>query len=849
MRNTCTLSITLLVVGAHAISQPLQNLRPVFEVVGPEFYVPPAILKGIAFVESRWAQLRPEDGVTDNRHMPPAYGVMGLRDDDWFGHSLTRAAALLGVEPSLLKESATENIRGAAALLRELALDQAEMPGERLETWFDVVARYSGIPQNDIRGTYTQEVFRVLHDGYNEFGIEIEQYPVNMFEIDARMARDYPREQGFSPSSDDYAPAVWYASPNFNSRGGSPITHVIIHDTEGNFAGSLSWLTNPASQVSAHYLFRSVDGYLAQMVREADRAWHVGCWNSWTIGIEHEGYVNQPQYFTQIMYQNSALLVRHLCDRYNIAKDRLRIVGHFVWQDPVIFPQLGWDPCNTHTDPGPFWNWNYFLSLIVADSTPPAIVSHYPRVNQQGVPIYKDITITFDRTMELFSTQGAFSISPTVAGSLRWSTDGKTLRFDPTNNLPPSESYQVNLMSTARGAGGGALSQALQFSFTTALLDTVGPRIVRSFPEGGATSVSQWMGFQIWFDEPVVFSSFAGRVRLVDLADTLTALGVGSVVYQDIEDRGLLTFFPSAPLQLGHSYRVMFLPGVRDVLGNQTTSESRIEFTVQTTPFVQGSVIDPFEDNSAQWQQPWTSPTTTGVDTALTKFSISSTYKKSGGYSGKLTYAFTDSINGVCRLANGSAPPVTTGNGWLGFWVLGDNSGNHLEYWFSTVWGETPIVNVGPIDWFGWRLVSVPLSSVPGDVAAFNSIVIRQGSGTDRSGTLYLDDMQLETVTAVNPGGGVAYRTFKLFQNYPNPFNPSTTIHFELERPEHTTLAVYNTLGQQVAMLLDKPLEAGLHSIQFSGTTGEKKNLPSGLYIYRLQTSAGSEMKKMILLK
>jgi hypothetical protein len=625
---------------------------------------------------------------------------------------------------------------------------------------------------------------------------------------------------------------------------------VIIHDTEGNFAGALSWLRNPASQVSAHYLFRSADGYLAQMVREADRAWHVGCWNSWTIGIEHEGFVNQPQYFTQIMYQNSALLVRHLCDRYNIAKDRLRIVGHFVWQDPVIFPQLGWDACNTHTDPGPFWNWNYFLSLIVADSTPPSVVSHYPRTSQTTVPIYKNITITFDRTMELFSTQGAFSIFPNVPGSFRWSIDGKTLTFDPTNNLAPAESYLINLMSTARGAGGGALSQALQFAFTTTQLDTAGPRIVRSFPVNSATNVSQWMGFQIWFDESVVFSSFGGRVRLVDLVDTLTTVGVGNVVYQDIEDRGLLTFFPSAQLQPGHSYRLTFLPGVRDILGNQTRSESRIEFTVQTTPFAQGSVIDPLEDNRAQWQQPATSPTTTGVDTALTKFSISSTYKKNGGYSGRLTYAFTDSINGVCRLPNGTTPVVTTANGWLGFWVLGDNSSNQLEYWFSTSGGGTSIVDMGPINWFGWQLVSVPIASVQGNVVAFNSIVVRQQLSTDRNGALYFDDMQLETVTAVNPPhGGLVYKTFKLFQNYPNPFNPSTTLNFELERPERTRLSVYNTLGQQVTVLLDQPLEAGLHSIQFSGTTSDNKHLPSGLYLYRLQTSAGSEMRKMLLLK
>ena len=827
-----------------AVSQPEQNLGPLFESAAREFDVPAAVLEGIAFIETRWAHIRPQAKLDHERHMPPAYGVMGLRDDEWFGHSLRDAARLTNATPDVLKDDVGSNIRGAAALLASIASAQPQRPSiDDLQGWLDVIARYSGIPQRDIQGKYVQSLYQILHDGYDDWGIVIQPREIDMQEVEARISEIYSRV--LSPLSEDYGPAVWYPSPNFNSRSGTPITHVIIHDTEGSFADALSWLTNPASGVSAHYLFRSSDGYLAQMVREGDRAWHVNCWNSWTVGIEHEGYVNQPQYYTPIMYEQSALLVRHLCDRYNISMDRLRIVGHFVWQDPVIFPQLGWDACNTHTDPGPFWNWDYFTSLIVADSTPPIVFSHVPSAGAQNVPVYKKISVKFDRPMSILATQDAFSLFPGISGSFSWSNDGTTMTFSPSAHLANLESYLVNITTAAKGSGGGQLQQALQFVFTTGPPDTEGPRITRSFPADSAVGVSPNMGFKIWFDESVVFSSFATRVRLVYLADTSVALGLGSVVYTDINDRGLLKFLPTSPLELDHTYRLSFLPGLRDVLGNLSSDEQRILFTVQVTPFVQGSVIDPFETNSAQWQQPHASPTTTGIDTTVTAFSISSTYKKGGSYSGKLAYTFTDTMGGLCRVLTLSRPPIQSANGWLGVWVFGDYSGNELEFWLSAVGGGDVIAQLGPINWFGWRFVHAPLG---GNITDLNSIVLRQVSGA--SGAVYFDDMQVETITSVlAEGNGRVHSPFTLHQNYPNPFNPSTSIFFELERSEHVTLSVHNTLGQRVAVLLEKPMESGRYRVEFSGRSDDGLQLPSGVYFNRLQTSAGAQVRKMLLVK
>ena len=85
-----------------------------------------------------------------------------------------------------------------------------------------------------------------------------------------------------------------------------------------------------------------------------------------------------------------------------------------------------------------------------------------------------------------------------------------------------------------------------------------------------------------------------------------------------------------------------------------------------------------------------------------------------------------------------------------------------------------------------------------------------------------------------------------LLQNYPNPFNPSTTISFELARPEYIRLSVYTMLGQPVAMLAEGKREAGWYRITFNAD-----QLPSGIYFYRLEQLSGEVLftRRMTLIK
>jgi hypothetical protein len=85
---------------------------------------------------------------------------------------------------------------------------------------------------------------------------------------------------------------------------------------------------------------------------------------------------------------------------------------------------------------------------------------------------------------------------------------------------------------------------------------------------------------------------------------------------------------------------------------------------------------------------------------------------------------------------------------------------------------------------------------------------------------------------------------FSLAQNYPNPFNPSTMIRYSLSSKSHVTLKVFNTLGQQVATLVEAVEEPGYHDVRFDGS-----DLASGVYFYRIQAGSFVQTKKFVLLR
>jgi hypothetical protein len=85
---------------------------------------------------------------------------------------------------------------------------------------------------------------------------------------------------------------------------------------------------------------------------------------------------------------------------------------------------------------------------------------------------------------------------------------------------------------------------------------------------------------------------------------------------------------------------------------------------------------------------------------------------------------------------------------------------------------------------------------------------------------------------------------FALDQNYPNPFNPSTSIKYSVPETGNVRLAVFNLIGEEVAVLVNGSVQAGQYEVSFNASS-----LPSGVYLYKLQSANSVEVKKMMLLK
>ncbi|TCJ20621.1 N-acetylmuramyl-L-alanine amidase [Rubrobacter taiwanensis] len=123
----------------------------------------------------------------------------------------------------------------------------------------------------------------------------------------------------------DYQQARWYGahSGNYstaNRPSSNPINRIVLHITEGSWSSAINWFNDSRAQVSAHYVVRSSDGFIGQCVEEKDIAWHAGNWpvNQTSIGIEHEGFGNDPKWMTSALYDSSARLSAYLCRKYNV---------------------------------------------------------------------------------------------------------------------------------------------------------------------------------------------------------------------------------------------------------------------------------------------------------------------------------------------------------------------------------------------------------------------------------------------------------------------------------------------------------------------------------------------------
>jgi hypothetical protein len=322
------------VASGETVTAQQGPLAAEFQAAANEYGVPAELLLAMGYVNTRWET--PAEPSRDG-----GWGVMHLVENQT-EDSLGESSRLTAIPEERLRTDPASNIRGGAALLARA--QGTDRPAD-LNAWYDAVAQAGG-------ALYANQVFQTLQSGATatiSTGETLYLAPQNAA----------PRELFMPQGRADYPGATWYPASSSNySAAGRPdsdkIDKIVIHVTQSSYASAMNWFKDPNAYVSAHYTVRSSDGYVGQSVHEKDIAWHAGNWdyNKTSIGIEHEGYVSDPKWFTDAMYRSSAKLAAYLVRKYNIPVDRDHIVGH----NEV--------PGADHTDPGPHWDWGKYIRLV-----------------------------------------------------------------------------------------------------------------------------------------------------------------------------------------------------------------------------------------------------------------------------------------------------------------------------------------------------------------------------------------------------------------------------------------------------------------------------------------------------
>lgn len=111
-------------------------------------------------------------------------------------------------------------------------------------------------------------------------------------------------------------PLVQKRTPNQSSRNGTAITHLVWHATAGAYAGSVSWLCDPAADASAHLVLDEHGTEATQLVHLAAKAWHAVAWNSFSVGVEHASL--GAGFASSVQLHESARVFGWLCHHLGI---------------------------------------------------------------------------------------------------------------------------------------------------------------------------------------------------------------------------------------------------------------------------------------------------------------------------------------------------------------------------------------------------------------------------------------------------------------------------------------------------------------------------------------------------
>ncbi|MDX2359208.1 MAG: N-acetylmuramoyl-L-alanine amidase [Crocinitomicaceae bacterium] len=379
--------------------------------------VPHGLLEAVAWTNTHMVHLENQQASCSG--MPSAFGIMGLHEDGkYFTPTGILAANASGISITQQKGDPQKQILAYARLFNTtMAFEtMGNNSNDNPKTIKEVLYAISEIPNDGIVNQYARDAqaYSIFEFMMNEENAAYYNFPVADFNLTETFgtsnyavlsservqftatgissssgAEYYPSQN----KSTQYGPAIWNpaATCNFSSRSGVAISAITIHTIQGTYAGAISWAQNCSSSVSYHYVIRSSDGQVTQMVLEEDKAWHVGSENPYTIGYEHEGFVNDPSWYTEELYNASADLSRDIVNSgYGIPPLRTfygaASVGTNLLGGCTKIKGHQHYPNQSHTDPGIYWDWEKYYRLINNNPTFNTIASTSGNLYDTGGP-------------------------------------------------------------------------------------------------------------------------------------------------------------------------------------------------------------------------------------------------------------------------------------------------------------------------------------------------------------------------------------------------------------------------------------------------------------------------------
>lgn len=493
--------------------------------------LPKGILEASSFTQTRFDHLSGTQQESCSG-LPQSFGYFGMIADGkgYFKENLSLVAGISKFSENEIKSNSQTEVLAYAKTLNHF---YSKVKSQKLE--LALVAVFSEISYLSdsgrvnlyARDAEAYELFRFLNDNTNAAKFHFPAYHLDLTAafgqnaallgatkivfgstgIQTMSGLKY-KPSASSAKSTEYTPAIWNPAPtcNYSSRNGTAISAITIHTIQGTYAGAISWAQNCNSSVSYHYVVRSSDGQVTQMVAEANKAWHVGSENPYTIGYEHEGYVDNASWYTTAMYNGSAGITRDICQSgyginplrtfsgaatsgSNVLGGCTKIKGHQHF------------PNQSHTDPGINWNWALYYTLVNNNPGQTVVSTATGTFTDSGgaAANYSDD----ERTFTLIQPAGASSITLTFSAfNTETNWDYLYIYDGATNSSPLIGTYTgANSPGTVTSSGGSLLIEfrsdcatvAAGWSATwTSIIPTSTPPDAVA-PTTAINSVGQWI--------------------------------------------------------------------------------------------------------------------------------------------------------------------------------------------------------------------------------------------------------------------------------------------------------------------------------------------------------------------